>query len=99
MLQPRADFYAAALPRPDDIVLVVEVADSSLEYDRDEKLPRYAAAGIPEAWLADVDKQVLEQYSHPRHGQYGTKQTHELGGIIASSLIPALQLAIADILA
>lgn len=63
ILQPREDFYAAAHPRPDDVLIVVEVSDSSLDYDRNEKLPRYASAGIPEVWIIDVGKQTIEQYT------------------------------------
>jgi Uma2 family endonuclease len=99
LLQPRADYYASALPRPDDIVLVIEVADTSIDYDRDEKVPRYAAAGIAEVWLIDVDNQVVEHYTAPRHGQYGTKRTYEIDQIISTSLLPTLKLAVSEILA
>jgi len=99
LLQPRVDYYDSALPGPDDIVLVIEVADTSIDYDRDEKLPRYAAAGIAEVWLIDVDNRVLEQYTMPRHGQYGTKHTYEFDQTISSSVLPTLKLAIAEILA
>jgi len=98
LLQPRADFYTAALPRPDDILLIIEVSDTSIDYDRDEKLPRYAAAGIPEVWLIDVDNVIIEQYATPRHGQYGTKQTYEMGNSITTSAIPALSLMVAEVL-
>jgi Uma2 family endonuclease len=70
LLSPRDDFYAQTLARPDDILLVIEVADSSLAYDRDQKLPRYAAAQIPEVWIIDVNQRLIEQYTHPSQGQY-----------------------------
>jgi Uma2 family endonuclease len=73
LLQPRDDFYAHAHPRPDDIALVIEIADTSIEYDRDEKVPRYAEAGIAECWLIDVHSQTIEQYTQPRNGQYRNK--------------------------
>src|SRR5262249_37944553 len=52
LLRRREDFYAGADPGPGDVLLVVEVADTSLAYDRDVKMPLYARAGIPESWLA-----------------------------------------------
>src|SRR5579864_80724 len=51
VLRFRSDFYRDALPGPEDVLLLVEVADTSLAYDRDFKLPLYARAGIPDVWL------------------------------------------------
>lgn len=51
LLTPRADFYASRVPGPGDVLLVVEVAETSERYDRAVKLPLYARAGVPEAWL------------------------------------------------
>jgi Uma2 family endonuclease len=55
VLKPQADFYAAAHPGPSDVLLIVEVADSTLRFDRDIKLPLYARHGIPEVWLVDIE--------------------------------------------
>jgi len=60
LLAPRADFYAGGLPEPRDVRLLVEVADSSLAYDRRTKFPLYARSGVAEAWLADLDAGRLE---------------------------------------
>ncbi len=54
VLRPRADFYEGALPEPQDVLFLVEVSDSTLAYDRDLKVPLYAAADIAEVWLVDV---------------------------------------------
>lgn len=54
LLRPQADYYAAAHPQAHDVLLIIEVADSSLAYDRDIKLPLYAQHGIPEVWLVDL---------------------------------------------
>jgi Uma2 family endonuclease len=70
ILHPRDDFYVDALATPDDILLLIEVADSSLGYDRDEKLPQYAASSISEVWIIDVQNRVVEQYTQPAQGQY-----------------------------
>lgn len=54
LLHPRADRYADGLPGPEYIFLLVEVSDTTLKYDRDRKLPLYAAAGIPEVWIVNL---------------------------------------------
>ena len=70
ILKWRDDFYAESLPTSDDIWLIIEVADSSIDYDRDIKAPLYAAAGIPEMWLFDVNKKAIEGYSQPSANGY-----------------------------
>ncbi|MFO0881688.1 MAG: Uma2 family endonuclease [Gemmataceae bacterium] len=70
LLKPREDFYATGLPTGADVLLVVEVADSSLEYDRQEKGPLYAEAGIPEFWLVNLVEARLEVHRRPQGGRY-----------------------------
>lgn len=70
LLRFREDFYARSHPRPEEILLVVEVSDATLQYDREVKLPLYARAGIPEAWLVDVDAGALEIHRRPSGGRY-----------------------------
>jgi Uma2 family endonuclease len=65
VLKPRDDFYAEALPTPADILLIIEVADSMIAYDREVKMRLYAAEGIPEMWLFDVNERVILGYSQP----------------------------------
>ena len=54
LLRPRADYYASGHPTPDEVLLVVEVGDTTAEWDRRHKLPLYAAAGVAEVWLVDL---------------------------------------------
>ncbi|NBC17495.1 MAG: Uma2 family endonuclease [Bacteroidetes bacterium] len=70
LLRPRADYYRNGHPSPDDVLLLIEVADTSLAYDRDVKLPRYARAGIPEAWLVDLGGRRLTIHRLPAGGAY-----------------------------
>lgn len=74
ILRPRADFYSKACPFPADMLLLIEVADSTLGYDRDVKMPLYAAAGIPESWIADLNGDRLRVYRDPdpKTGEYRT---------------------------
>ncbi len=94
ILQHRDDFYANAHPVADDVLFVVEVSDTTIDYDREEKLPRYAQANIVEAWLIDIDNFTIEQYLQPRNGKCLIKKLLERGDIIASQSITTLQLDI-----
>jgi Uma2 family endonuclease len=70
LLAFRPDFYAGALPELGDVHLLIEVADSSLPYDRRTKLPLYARAGISEFWLVDLDSQRVELHRRPVAARY-----------------------------
>ena len=72
VLRPRADFYAAAHPGPEDVWLVIEVTDSTEGHDRAVKVPLYARAGIPELWLVDLPREVIEVYRQPTAEGYAT---------------------------
>jgi len=88
LLKPREDFYEHAKPRPQDVLLIVEVADSSLQFDRDVKMPLYAHAGIAEAWLIDVDARVVEVYTEPRDGRYSQLRTYRAGATVTPGAFP-----------
>ncbi|MFM8332583.1 MAG: Uma2 family endonuclease [Candidatus Methylumidiphilus sp.] len=83
LLRYREDFYRHAHPGPEDILLLVEVADSSLRFDQDIKLPLYARHGIPEVWIVDLGHQLVEVYRRPADGAYLEKHIPERGEIIA----------------
>ncbi len=70
LLKRRDDFYAKENPRPADVLLLVEVSDSSLRYDRQIKGPLYASHGVPEYWLVDMAAQELQIHRQPRNGVY-----------------------------
>ena len=70
IIKPREDFYEDGLPTPSDILLIIEVADSTISYDREVKSPLYASVGIPEMWLFDMNKKAIEGYSQPSASGY-----------------------------
>jgi Uma2 family endonuclease len=70
LLKYRADFYENAIPSANEVALLIEVADSTLVYDRDVKAPLYALAGIPEYWLFDLDNRQIVFHCQPIDGQY-----------------------------
>ena len=86
------------LPTPADIYFVVEVAESSLEYDRSVKLPLYAAAGIPETWLFNLIANRIERHSDPESGGYRTVAFAETGQQLPSTVLPDLTFDAAELL-
>ncbi len=70
LVRYRQDFYRHAHPSPEDILLLVEVADSSLRYDLEVKLPLYARHGIPEVWIVDLEHRRLEVHRRPAENTY-----------------------------
>lgn len=98
ILKPRVDFYAESLAGAADVLLVVEVSDTTLAYDREIKLPAYARAGIPEVWLANLPAETIEIHSEPVNGVYRKVETFRCGDVIASESVPGLALEVVQIL-
>jgi len=98
LLKPRKDFYSKSHPAPEDVLVVIEVADTSVNYDRNVKLPLYARAGIPEAWLVVLGKEVIEVHSQPKNGKYQKVQRMKRGKTLTSATIPSLSLRVEDLL-
>ena len=93
----RIDAYAERHPGPDDILLVIEVADSSLRYDRLEKVPRYGKAGIPETWLVDVDAVAVTVHTDPGPNGYARQQVRRRGDELAAASVPELGFPVDDV--
>lgn len=90
LLRPRADYYATAHPQAEDVLLIIEVADSSLAYDRDIKLPLYAQHGIPEVWLVDLTARQLTIHQQPAAAGYLNSFIPATLTTLAVSLLPAM---------
>ena len=71
LLKPVDDDYTSRHPRPEGVFLLIEVADSSLAYDRSEKLPAYGRAGLTEVWILNLNERALEIYREPHFNGYG----------------------------
>jgi Uma2 family endonuclease len=98
LLKPRNDYYAQAKPTPADVFLIVEVADSSVQFDRNVKVPLYARALIPLVWLVDLPAGVIEVYSQPANGVYQSAQTARRGDRLTIDSLPGLVIPVDDIL-
>ena len=98
LLRPRQDRYRAAHPTPKDILLVVEVSDSSRAYDLGVKLPLYAEAGIPEVWIIAPDEDGIERYADLSDGEYRHMERFQLGDALAPTLLPSAQMRVSALL-
>lgn len=98
LAHPRDDFYATAHPRPTDLFLVVEVADTSLAFDRDRKIPRYALAGVPEAWLVDLAGDRVEVFREPTPDCYTDHRSLRRGDRLTPQAFADLELDVSEIL-
>ena len=90
LLTPRDDFYAERHPEPGEVLLVIEVSDSTLEFDREIKKTLYAEAGIKEFWLINLKQETVETYSDPANGVYYQMRIFGRGETINSRNIEKL---------
>ncbi len=98
LLQPRHDFYATGHPEPEDILLLIEVSESSLAYDRAVKLPLYAQVGIPEVWVVALLPQVIEVHRSPGENGYVDMQQFRRGDKLSAINFPELALTVDAVL-
>lgn len=98
LLLPRADFYAGATPGARDTLLLVEVSDTSLAWDRDKKAPRYAAAGIPTVWIVNLAADEVLVLSGP--GAVGYRDLHhaQRGETLEVAGLPGVAVNVDDML-
>ena len=99
LLKPRDDFYAGKRPGREDVLLIVEVADSSLEYDTTVKLSMYAILGIREYWVADLRNDRLLVHSQPEGDTYRASGEMHRGEWIAPQALPECRLLVSWFLA
>lgn len=88
LLHRRADYYAAHAPAPEDIFLVVEIADTSLAYDRQVKMRLYAQSSIAEYWVIDLKAETVTVHREPGPDGYGITQVVRRGEQIAPTAFP-----------
>ena len=98
LLKPNADFYSSRHPNANDVLLLIEVADSSLAFDQNQKLRLYALHGIPEYWLLNLNDSCLEVYRKPNGEVYAEKTTLHVGDTITLSQLDKISIRMADIL-
>jgi Uma2 family endonuclease len=98
VLRNDSSFYAGVHPRPEDVLLVIEVADNTVRTDRYVKVPKYGAAGIREAWLVDLVHRMVLVHTEPQEDGYGTVKTLKTGDMASPGAFRELQLNVAELL-
>jgi len=98
LLKPGAD-SADHVPHPADVLLIVEVADTTLNYDRRTKLPLYARSGIVEVWIVDVQGRTIEAFNTPGDAGYARSAVYRGGDSVAPAALPAASIRLDDVFA
>ena len=94
----RPEGYLAAHPTPADVLLIIEVADSSLEYDRNIKAHIYGRSGVPETWVRNLPEDCIERFIEPGPDGYARHTVHRRGETLTPVALPDLELAVGDLL-
>ena len=97
LLRPRADFYSDSHPTAADVFLVIEVSDTSLVADRDNKVPLYARHAVPELWLVDLEERRVLVFNRPANGRYTGERVCRDADTIAVPGFPGKQLAVSEL--
>ena len=98
LLRPRSDFYASGHPGPADILVIVEVAESSIDYDHEVKAVLYARSNVHEYWLVDRNENVVHRYLSPERDRYRTVHQYVRGQSLAPELLPNCVIATSELL-
>jgi len=91
--KPREDFYRKNRRGVEDVLLVIEVASSSVRYDKEVKAPLYAKHGIPEYWIVRLDTQVIEVHREPKSDGYGSIREFRAGAVLEPLLLPGISIS------
>jgi len=98
LLKPSPDDYTGRHPQPDEVFLLIEVSDTTLDYDRGEKIPAYGRAGIAEVWIVNLNDATIEVYREPHFTGYGSKTTLRAGDSLAPQAFPDAVVSVAELL-
>jgi Uma2 family endonuclease len=99
VLKPRADDYMRANPRPADVLLLIEVSDSTLAYDRNDKRDLYAKYGISEYWVVDVNNSLIAVYYEPIQGAYQRTREYTSADAVSPQAFPSVRISVAELFA
>ena len=97
LLTPRDDFYAGDHPAPEDVLLLIEVADTTRAFDRDVKLPVYARGGVSEVWLVDLQENLVEVHRDPARGAFRRIRRAFAGEDLEPAGVSGVRVAVAEI--
>jgi Uma2 family endonuclease len=97
LLRPAPDFYTSRHPVAEDVFLLIEVADSTLDYDREEKLSAYARAGVAEVWVVNLVDRCIESYREPSFVGYAKSATFRAGDAVSPAAFPGVGFPVSEL--
>jgi len=92
------DYYRKRHPKPAEVFLLIEISDTSLETDQDDKLPAYGRAGIPEVWIVNLNDLTVEVYREPHFEGYASKQVFRAGEQASPAAFPDVSVDVTELL-
>jgi len=98
LLVYRDDCYEERLPKASDVLLLIEVSEATLRFDKEVKLPLYAESGIPEVWIIDLKKGIIEVNSDLQNGSYQKQQTLKRGQTLIPQQLPLLTVEVQELI-
>ena len=98
LLKPSADFYRKRHPNASDVFLLIEVADTSLTRDVNQKLPLYGRTGIAEVWIVNLNDETIEVYRQPHYDGYASRTVLSAGNQATPQAFPDVSVDVADLL-
>ncbi|MGA2867411.1 MAG: Uma2 family endonuclease [Verrucomicrobiota bacterium] len=98
LLRPAPDFYSSRHPGPEDVLLLIEVAATSLAYDRERKLPAYGRAGVGEVWIVNLEEEAVEVYREPGLAGYSSTTSLRAGDRAHPLAFPDAAVDVAELL-
>jgi len=98
LIRPREGFYGSGHPHPEDVVLLIEVAETTLRFDRSVKLPIYARCGVPEVWIADLNTDTVHIFRKPQRNAYSFTESRGRNESVSPESFPDLSLQVTNLL-
>jgi Uma2 family endonuclease len=98
LIEPGRGYHTGSTPTSNQVLLVIEVSDTTLHYDRDVKIPLYARAGVPEVWLVDLQTSSMSVWQDPHDGEYRVVRMLRSGDDLTPALLPDVTLKVADLM-
>jgi len=98
LIRPREGFYGMGRPAPEDVLLLIEVSDSTLRFDQKVKLPVYARNGIRELWIVNLNADAIHVYRKPKGNTYSSVEIRGRGEVVSPEAFPEFVVNVADLI-
>jgi Uma2 family endonuclease len=98
LIRPREGFYGSGKPDPEDVVLLIEISDTSLRFDQEVKLPVYARNGVREVWIVDLQDEVIRVHREPKGKTYTSIEIKQRNEQISPQAFPDFSVNVSDLI-